>query len=221
MAALNVTVKLLLPHPVLHSSPPHFWIKAFLQRRGSLSTAVCWFQKEPCRTVDWDHKLFREKLVSCTERSIWGASGTCGSLPGTTQPLGSSDSLAIPPTVLLQLMLSFPPNWHTFHSGFQSAAKHLEEYGWIQGIQLQNSEVSLWLQQGRSTVKLCSGTDNHFSHWFIKHMVSLRHRSQLSVPSFISARLPCKFLPGFFSKYTRDWGCNESLVWMTPALHEN
>lgn len=121
-------------------------------------------------------------------------------------------------------MLSFPPNWHVSCSGFQSAAKHLEEYSWIQGIQLQNLELSLWLQQGRSTLKLCSGTDNHFSYWFIKHMVSLWHRSQLSVPSFISARLLCEFLHSFSSKYARGWGCDESLAWMTPALqclHEN
>lgn len=55
-------------------------------------------------------------------------------------------------------------------------------------------------------------------------MVSLRHRSQLSVPSFISARLLCEFLPSFSSKYARGWGCDESLAWMTPALwclHEN
>lgn len=138
--------------------------------------------------------------------------------PGRAQLLGSSGSLAIPPAVQLQLMLSFPPNWHLSHSDFQSAAKHLEEYGWIQGIQLQNSELSLWLQQGRSTLKSCSGTDNHFSHWLIRHMVSLQHRSWLSVPSFISARLLCEFRPGFSSKHARGWGCKESLAWVTPAL---
>lgn len=45
MATWNVTVKLLLPRLIPHSSPPHFWIKAFLRCRGSMSTAVCQFQK--------------------------------------------------------------------------------------------------------------------------------------------------------------------------------
>lgn len=218
MAAWNITVKLLLPHLIPHFSPHVCGSRPFYIAEAAGAQQFSGSKKMPCRIVDWDHKLFREKLVSCTERSIWGASGTCSSLPSTAQPLGSSASLAIPPTVPLQLMLSFPPNWHISHSGFQSAAEHLEEYGWIQGTQLQNLELSLWLQQGRSTLKLCSGTDNHFSHWFIKHMVSLRHRSQLPVPSFISARLLCGFLPGISSKYTRSRGCNKSLAWVTPAL---
>ena len=51
-------------------------------------------------------------------------------------------------------------------------------------------------------------------------MVSLWRRSRLSVPLFMSARLLCKFLPGF----SGGQGCNESLAWTTPALcclHEN
>lgn len=174
----------------------------------------------PCRTVDWDISYLGKNLCHALNRAL----GVLQELPAPfLAELGPWEvqTRAILPTVLLPLMLSFPPHWHISHTGFQSAAKYLEGYGWIQGIQLQNSELSLWLQQGRSTLKLRSGTDNHIPRWFIKHMVSLRHRSQLSVPSFISARLLCEFLSGFSSKHNTGWGCNESLAWVTPALCEN
>lgn len=146
-----------------------------------------------------------------------GCFRNCSSVPGRAQPLGSSDSLAIPPTAPLQLMPSSPPNWH-ISQWFSECCRAFGRMWLNTVIQLQNLELSLWLQQGRSTLKLCSGTNNHFSHWFIKHTDSHQHRSQLPVPSFISARLLCEFLPGFPSKETlKDEAVMKALLgWHLP-----
>lgn len=131
--------------------------------------------------------------------------------PGQSWALGSSGSPPSQQSCCNSCHASLPAGTELtvlFHRAFQSA----ESTGWTRlnsDPQHRNPELSLWWEQGRATLRLCSGTDPHCSHSVqLAHSFSL---TDLSHHSSLHGHWARSCLAALQS--TPEAGGNESLPW--------